>query len=358
MERCTVGKPTNTCARGSRSSPRRACCWWGARILGGVCGLLVVLALAGALYQTLASRHDRSKHPPPGSLVDVGSYRLHIYCLGAGSPTVVLEAAQGGDWLEWSLVQDGIAEFSQVCAYDRAGLGWSDPVRSPLRSSQVARSLHTLLGKAGIEGPYVMVGHSIGGIYVRAFGNQYPDEVAAIVLLDSSHEEQRRRFPQEFLELEDSETGLLSLCRYTAPLGLVRLVGAMEEYASEAPYGAEQREMYLASMNRTHYCRTLLNEQAPSIVDASQPSLPPSLSDIRLYVVTAGISWGEGVPPGDTRELLERAYQVWRELQLELAALSSNSTRIVAENSRHYIQHDQPGLVVDVIQQAVESVRP
>jgi pimeloyl-ACP methyl ester carboxylesterase len=358
MERCTVGEPTNTRARGSRSSPRRACRWWGARILGGACGLLVLLALAGALYQTLASRHDRSKYPPPGGLVDVGGYRLHIYCLGAGSPTVVLEAAQGGDWLEWSLVQDRIASFTRVCPYDRAGLGWSDPLRSPLRSSQVAASLHTLLGKAGIEGPYVLVGHSIGGIYVRAFANQYPDDVSAIVLLDSSHENQRRRFPEGFPELEDSQTGLLSLCRYAAPFGLVRLVRAMEEYASEAPYDAEQREVYLASMNRTHYCRTLLNEQAPSIVDAGQPSLPASLGDIRLYVVMAGISWGEGVPQGDTRELLEKAYQVWRGLQLELAALSSNSTRIVAENSRHYIQHDQPALVVDVIQQAVESVRP
>jgi pimeloyl-ACP methyl ester carboxylesterase len=325
----------------------------------------MVLVLAGAVHQKVASVRDWRRHPPPGELVNVGGYRLHIYCTGHkqshGSPTVVLEAGQDGNWLDWSPVQDRIAAFAHVCAYDRAGLGWSDALSAPVPSSRVAASLHTLLHNHGVEGPYVLVGHSIGGIYVRAFANHAPEEVAAIVLIDSSHENQWDRFSREFLELEEPDAWLLPVCRFAAPFGLVRLVRGMEAYAADLPYAPQQREIYLATMNRTHYCRTLLNEQASGIMDARQATLPPSLSDIPLIVLTAGVDWFSGDPdellPGATAEMLQQAYSVWLELQHELTALSTKSTHITAEESGHYIHHDQPDLVVDVIRQMVDSAQ-
>ena len=132
--------------------------------------------------------------------------------------------------LDWSFVHVEIATFTRVCTYDRAGLGWSDPVNSPLQSSQVAVSLNTLLNNAGVQGPYVLVGHSIGGIHVRSFASQYPHDVAGIILVDSSHENQNHRFPTELVEVDDPTTSLLKICRFVAPFGLMRLLNIAESY--------------------------------------------------------------------------------------------------------------------------------
>jgi hypothetical protein len=127
---------------------------------------LITILVAGPLYQMLASQQDLQQHPPPGELIGVGNHRLHIYCMGhkqgEGSPTVVLQAGQGDNWLDWSPVQGQIAAFAQVCAYDRAGLGWSDPLASPVPGAQVARSVRPLLHHAGIEGPYILAVISLG----------------------------------------------------------------------------------------------------------------------------------------------------------------------------------------------------
>ena len=104
-----------------------------------------------------------TREPPPGKLVDIGGYQLHINCTGKGSPTVILEAGLGGDSRSWHEVQPEIAEFAQVCSYDRAGLGWSDPGPKPRTSQQIVKELHRLLAKADIQSPYVLVGHSFGG---------------------------------------------------------------------------------------------------------------------------------------------------------------------------------------------------
>ena len=118
----------------------------------------------------------------------MGGYSLHIQCVGTGSPTVVLDAGLGGTSLDWNLVQTEIGPTTQVCAYDRAGMGWSDTGPAPRTPGQIARELHTLLTNAGIPGPYVLVGHSAGGKNVRMFALQYPDEVAGMVLVDARSE--------------------------------------------------------------------------------------------------------------------------------------------------------------------------
>jgi pimeloyl-ACP methyl ester carboxylesterase len=123
--------------------------------------------IAGMGYQFAGMLIDRSHYPPPGQMIDVGGHRLHLYCTGTGSPTVVLEAAAPGWSLYWSLVQPDVAKVTKVCAYDRAGLGWSERGPLPRTGQRMARELHQLLTRAGISGPYVFVGHSLGGFVAR-----------------------------------------------------------------------------------------------------------------------------------------------------------------------------------------------
>jgi hypothetical protein len=150
--------------------------------------LLAVFALAsvGGGYQTVRESIDATANPMPGQLIDVGGHRLHLYCTGAGSPTVVLEPGLGGASLDMTWIAAAVARDSRVCVYDRAGRGWSDAADGPQGAAQTTTDLHTLLDRARIPGPYVLAGHSFGGLYVLSFAAQYPDQVAGMVLLDST----------------------------------------------------------------------------------------------------------------------------------------------------------------------------
>src|SRR5215216_1882055 len=180
-----------------RSSRRRGrgCLLW----LGGGLAVLLGLALVGYIYEPFAEAADAKAYPLPGQLVDVGGYRLHINCTGSGSPTVVIVAG-AGDWsTTWGgYVQPEVAKTTRVCTYDRPGLGWSEAAPLPGDAAQFAKELHTLLQNANIPGPYVMVGHSLGGLGVRVFVHDYASEVAGVVLIDSMT-------PQQFAQ---SQTGV------------------------------------------------------------------------------------------------------------------------------------------------------
>jgi pimeloyl-ACP methyl ester carboxylesterase len=151
--------------------------------------LLTVLALAslGGGYETMRESIDAAAYPPPGQLIDVGGHRLHLNCTGSGSPTVVLEPGLGEVCPAMGWIAPVVARDSRVCVYDRAGRGWSDPADGPQDDAvQTAADLHTLLDHAHIPGPYVLAGHSFGGLYILTFAATYPDQVAGMVLLDST----------------------------------------------------------------------------------------------------------------------------------------------------------------------------
>src|SRR5215216_1386709 len=166
---------------------------WTGKVLLWLVVALLVLAVVGAIYQAIATELDERAYPPPCEMVDVGDHSLHINCVGQGSPTVILEAANLGMSAHWVRVQRQVAETTRVCAYDRAGMGWSESGPEPRDARQISGELHTLLSKAGIEGPYVLVGHSYGGLYARMYAARYSEEVAGVVLVDSSHPEQFTR---------------------------------------------------------------------------------------------------------------------------------------------------------------------
>lgn len=176
---------------------------WMKRAFLGLGVLVIALAGAGATYQTVATEMDERRYPPPGQLVDAGGHWLHLNVMGEDrdGPTVILEAGgMGGMSSQWAWVQPEIAEFARVVSYDRAGLGWSEPGRQAHDARHISQQLHTALEEAGIGGPYVLVGHSMGGLYARQFAGDYPDEVAGMVLLDSSHPDQGTRLEAEGLD--------------------------------------------------------------------------------------------------------------------------------------------------------------
>jgi pimeloyl-ACP methyl ester carboxylesterase len=206
-------------------------------------GALLALAVSGAIYQAIATARAERAYPPPGEMVDVGGYSLHINCVGQGSPTVVLDAGSGGFSAQWVRVQREVSDTTRVCAYDRAGMGWSEMGPDPRDAKQITGELHTLLGKAGIEGPYVLVGHSFGGLYMQTYANRYPDEVAGVVLVDSSTEldqfshqpEARDSYEpqkQKFAVVPQlAQLGVSLLAR----LGVVRLLSKLDPASSELP---------------------------------------------------------------------------------------------------------------------------
>ncbi len=166
--------------------------------------LLIILTVfvdcdwsTGAIYQAVATRRDKKNFPPPGQLVDVGGHRLHLNVKGEAkdSPTVILEAGMASISSNWGWVQRELAKTTQVVSYDRASLGWSDVGAKPLDAAKSARELHKALEQAGIQAPYVLAGHSYGGLVVRMFTDLYPDEVVGIVLVDSSHPDQWAHIP-------------------------------------------------------------------------------------------------------------------------------------------------------------------
>ena len=333
-------KKLNTGAQNSQS---------GTRVLRGIgrgmavmLALIVGLAAAGASYEAIASGGDAKAYPPPGRLVDVGGYKLHIQCAGTGSPTVVLDAGLGDSSLHWSLVQAEIGQTAQVCAYDRAGLGWSDPGPQPRTPGRIAGDLHTLLINAGIPGPYVLVGHSAGGKNVRMYAIKYPDQVAGMVLVDATGEPANSlpasAASQSLPQVTGSEWSLYGVLRR---MGLVRLIGASQ---SGTPAMSEQTrtQMALFATGQPGLDATAA-EYIGLAADNAELQAVPSLGDKPLIVLAAD----------ETMKTNPR----WPEYQRQQAAMSTNGRLIVVPESGHYIQLDQPAVVIDAVRQVVNQAR-
>jgi pimeloyl-ACP methyl ester carboxylesterase len=178
--------------------------------------VVVVLLLAGATYQGVATALERRKYPHPGQLVDVGGHQLHIYCIGEGGPAVVLEAPAAGMSAVWGWVQPEVAKATRVCSYDRAGLGWSEAGDKPYDPGRVPDELHTLLAAAKEPGPYVLAGHSLGAAFVRRFASVYPADTAAIVVIESPARELR-------------DPRFFTVSPWLARAGVLRATGVLSE---------------------------------------------------------------------------------------------------------------------------------
>jgi pimeloyl-ACP methyl ester carboxylesterase len=302
-----------------------------------------LLALAGSVYQSLAERRDLHDHPIPGKLVDVGPYELHIYCTGSGTPAAILDSGRGDTYISWRKVQSQIAQFTRVCSYDRAGLGFSYYSRHPSTSKDFAKELHILLHNAGIPSPYILVGHSMGGFDVRLFASLYRTEVAGMVLVDSSHPEQQKRFPPALNDMDATWLREQEFFEFTMPFGIPRLLG----------FCGDDAEARAADCN-FHTVREGVAELKSISESAAQTALTGSLGDMPLVVLSSD---PDRPQPDLPEDLVKPTNDAWQQMQKELAQLSTRGTQRIAKGSGHYIQLDRPDLVIEAVHTVVDRAR-
>jgi pimeloyl-ACP methyl ester carboxylesterase len=326
-------------------------------------GLLVVILVAGAIYQAAAGASDLKNYPTTGKLYDIGDYSLHLDCTGEGSPTVVLEAGSGSPGLVWTPVQREIEKSMRVCSYDRAGYGYSESAAGPLSPLQVASDLRALLKAANVPGPYILVGHSAGGVYVRAFASQYPSEVVGMVLVDSSHEGENLILPPEWVKINKTQNTMIAIGRAMSPFGLMRLSHMFDAVIAGVTMDPQVGAAYLAATYQTRFCRSMAEEVEALANTPYQPDTPGALGDMPLIVLTADTPQEllEAQIPGYLKstvgpEVVAKVFQANREMQQSLVGLSSQGRQIMVPNSGHMIQLEQPGVVIDAIREVLEQV--
>jgi len=312
---------------------------WTGRTLLGLLALLIGLAVIGASYEAIMAAGDVERYPPPGKLVDVGGYRLHLHCVGEGSPTVIMEAGGGGNVLHWMLVQPAIAQSTRVCAYDRAGMGWSEPGPLPRTPQQIVAELHTLLTNARIPGPYILLGHSIGGKYARLYASQYPQDVVGLVLVDGRHEDVDTAMTPAMRADDRSNVQMQQRIYWSlGRLGVMRLMPP-----SLAGIDADTRTKLAVMASDPKRLSTQWDEYTVwADADVALHAAAP-LERLPLIVVSSG--------------LMAERDPILRAAMRTQAGLSSNSRLVIATESGHPIQFDQPELVIDGAQQVLKSAR-
>ena len=328
--------------------------WWTGRILLGLAALLLVASLLG----TLSRSRLLARYPPIGQLVNVGGYRLHLYCMGSGEPAVIIESGMGEPGISWAHIQPEVARFTRVCDYDRAGLGWRDPTPQSRTAEVITEELHTLLVNAAVPGPYVLVGYSSGGLVTRLFAYHYPEEVVGMVLIDAAHGEQIERLQANawLLPVLPRLFGILPLLvRSGIPAlapGVMPLPGREqlppEVYATYQTLMAADADFVTAVHGE--FLAVAGNLALARAVDSTE-----TLGDMPLVVIASSQSDGmdlAGLSPA------QQAYErVRHELQGELAALSTNGRLVIAYGSGHDIPFQRPDLVIDAVSEVIIAAR-
>ncbi len=290
-----------------------------------VAALRVSVSAAGSVLE--------KRYPPPGRMISIGDRKLHLYCIGNGSPTVVIEPGMGQDWVGWRLAIPGLTAFTRVCVYDRGGYGWSEPGPWPRTALQDATELHLLLTKAAVPEPYILAAHSFGGYIARIYAARFRDSLSGVVLVDPSYEDENPASPPA------AAYRIRELLLFH-PLGIERLkrlyrgTRSLPAELRREPAAFQNRYMIASSPIQVKSERNEFDSLDRSEAQVRAAPFPP---DLPLTVITA-----MHLPSEEMRA-------AHRDMQAKLARSSSFGRQILAENSRHMIPAEQPELIVDAI---------
>ena len=264
---------------------------------------------------------------PPGQMVDVGGFRLHTLVRGQGTPPVLLEPALGGFALQYAHIQGEVSAFTRVMAYDRAGQGWSDCSPHPRTPANLAGELKALVGRLDLQPPYVLVGHSFGGLLTRFYAGFHPEDVAGVVLVNSSDVEQYDTIPS--LDKMVSQTAMgVRLLKFVSRLGLGKLLTKMSMGSAAKDIAREDLDAFLAVASQPKHHETMLAEFSQHrFYFGPRSEVPRSLGDTPLIIVTARNSVsGRGKFGGMTIDQLNAKHQGWQKNLLQLSSQSEQSS--------------------------------
>ena len=308
-------------------SLKRVVLWVGAAVF------VAIIATTG--LQAVLSHLSLRDNPPPGSLVELNGRKVHVLCAGEGSPTVILEAGLPGSSLTWMSVFSEIAELTRVCAYDRPGYGWSQPTTSPRTAETIVQELRVLLQSTDTQPPYILVGHSFGGLLMQLYATRFPNDFTGMVLVDSSHPDQAHRT----LDLQEIDTISFAM-KTLGPIGIVRLlfpVPAGNPESRDVSVREQERELLMTSRTLRTATREMsgLRESLRQVTESTV-----DLGSKPLVVLSEG----------------RRRAESWQALQEDLSRMSTNSEWQVVDGAGHFVQHDQPDVVVGAVRRVIEKL--
>jgi pimeloyl-ACP methyl ester carboxylesterase len=330
---------------------------WTKRIALTLLALLALLLITGTIYEALGRRSAAAQYPPRGQMVDIGGRKIHIDCRGTGTPIVILEAGLGtGGTTDWALVHDRIAAITRTCAYDRAGIMWSDPKPTPQHAATVAEDLHATLKAAGITGPLVLVGHSVAGPYIRTYTGRYGDQIAGLVMVDPTTPDQVARLGKATgTDVHPNRASTLfhalSALSWT---GVPRFLSSGTANKRLPPEAAAAMAAY-ASTSITG-ATAELDGFDQSMADARAVT---GFGNRPLIVLTAMAPFtaeqlkGLGMTPAAGA----RFKAEWQRLHAEQARFSTRGRQQTVPDATHYIQFDRPDIVIAAVREVVDTVR-
>lgn len=317
------------------------------RILIILMSCLVFIIGSGFLYEFVAAQQAKRDYSPPGKLVDVGGFRLHVDKIGSGSPTILLEAGSRESSLIWRDIPEKLAESATVIRYDRAGYAWSEKANTERTGDNIVQELHTALEKEGIHGPYILVGHSLGGMYSRLFAQKYKDEVEGLVLIDARPENYSKEtdpiFEKEGFDSATAGIPSKSLIKLMKMSGGLRLF--QNSFLAQMP--ENERKLFVNVEASSNFLDTA-EEEDKQMVYVENAIRNQNLNSIPVRIITHATP-NDATAFGMSKESSQQLEQIWQAQQRDMLQLSTDSELIVAEKSGHMVMHDEPDLVIDVI---------
>ena len=312
--------------------------------------------VCGFTYERIGRRSDRKRLPQIGRAVNIGGRSMNIHCTGSGNPAVILDTGGDNPGLAWEDTRAAIANFTQACWYDRAGIGWSDSGPYPRTSAAIAADLHELLKRAGIPPPYVLLGGSIGGLNSRVFAGMYAKEIAGLVLDDSAHEDEPLRAPKFYLAKQVPRAlwrPIHTLFWTASEVGLLRVTASSP--TGDKNESQMTREELIAELR--HQPKSFLNNVDSGMVlneSYAEARAIPSLGDMPIVVLTAGKAPDFG--DAELNRQAEAYQRVWAyEIQPKLAKLSTRGRQIVVPGATHATIPEE--IVVTAVRDVVAEVR-
>lgn len=312
--------------------------------------IVSLLAIIGFGFEQVTERQVLTKYPAPGTLVQLEGYSLHFNISGqpTNKPTIILEAGQGGFSTSWVRIQELLSQETQVVSYDRAGYGWSDSDNQPANLIRNSQELHLALAELDIAPPYILVGHSLGGLYASIFADQYAEDVVGLILVDPSPPRLFENLPEDMLARQASVTSMMQSMELASYFGVLRIMNPLTAFMGDMP--EEERNATIALSSHPGFISTYLEENEIVMALPDSFSLQHELIDMPLIVLSSNQA-----PDGQT--MPEGIIETTQQLHQEWANQSSHGQWLVIDGSNHFsiiLKEDHARQVVDIIRDMLE----